>query len=62
MSFYEEFKNTIIDITNDNFDDRSLALFDYQYHTNEIYNSYCSHLKIKKSEVQELKDIPFLPV
>ena len=62
MSFYKEFKNTIIDITNDNFDDRSLALFDYQYHTNEIYNSYCSHLKIKKSEIQELKDIPFLPV
>ena len=62
MSFYKEFKNTIIDITNDNFDDKSLALFDYQYHTNEIYKSYCSHLKIKKSEIQELEDIPFLPI
>ena len=62
MSFYEEFKNTIVDITTDNFNDRSLALFDYQYHTNKIYKSYCSHLKIKKSEIQELKDIPFLPI
>ena len=34
MSFYQDFKNTILDITEDNFSDRSLALFDYQYHTN----------------------------
>ena len=62
MSFYEEFKNTIVDITTDNFNDRSLALFDYQYHTNKIYKSYCSHLKIKKSDIRELQDIPFLPI
>ena len=62
MSFYQDFKNTIIDITNDNFKDRSLELFDYQYHTNEIYRAYCSHLKIKKNEIQELEDIPFLPI
>jgi len=62
MSFYQDFKNTILDITNDNFSDRSLALFDYQYHTNEIYRSYCSHLKIEKSEILQIEDIPFLPI
>tara|TARA_B110000046_G_scaffold179069_1_gene207767 strand:+ start:2326 stop:3294 length:969 start_codon:yes stop_codon:yes gene_type:complete len=62
MSFYQDFKNTILDITNDNFSDRSLALFDYQYHTNETYRSYCSHLKIKKNKIRQLEDIPFLPI
>ncbi len=42
MSFYQDFKNTILDITEDNFSDRSLALFDYQYHTNK--NAvFCKH-------------------
>ena len=62
MGFYQNFKNTILDITNDNFNDRSLSLFDYQYHTNEIYRSYCIHLKIKKNEIQHIEDIPFLPI
>jgi hypothetical protein len=62
MSFYQNFKNSILDITNDNFNDRSLSLFDYQYHTNEIYRSYCTHLKIKKKEIQHIEDIPFLPI
>jgi len=62
MSFYQDFKNTILDITDDNFSDRSLALFDYQYHTNQIYRSYCSHLKIEKSKILQIEDIPFLPI
>ena len=62
MSFYQDFKNTILDITSDNFKDRSLALFDYQYDTNEVYRSYCTHLKIKKKNIRRLEDIPFLPI
>jgi hypothetical protein len=62
MSFYQNFTNDILEINENNFLDKSLELFDYQYHTNDTYRSYFIHLKINKDEIRQLEDIPFLPI
>ena len=40
----------------------AIALFKKQFNNNLVYNQYCKLLKIKSSEVKELKHIPFLPI
>ena len=63
MNFAESFKHRLLHQNNDfNFIDSSLELFNYQYHNNEIYKSYCTHLKIKPQSVNSLDAIPFLPI
>lgn len=43
-------------------DQAALAVFDYQYHNNSLYRSYCDLLHIQPEQVQTLTDIPFLPI
>ena len=62
MNFYESFKQELFNTTDHDFDDQALALFDYQYHTNEVYSAYCKHLKIDFRKVVKITDIPFLPI
>ena len=40
----------------------AIALFNKQFNNNLVYNQYCKLLKIKSTEVKELKHIPFLPI
>lgn len=62
MNFSEDFKKNIFHINENTFKDSSLAVFDYQFHQNQIYHSYCKALHKNPSNVQELHDIPFLPI
>ncbi|NQZ78011.1 MAG: acyl transferase, partial [Ekhidna sp.] len=62
MSFSEDFKSSIFNINAKNFEDSSLAVFDYQYHQCDIYQKYCNFLKRKPSEVKSILEIPFLPI
>lgn len=44
------------------FDDLALNLFKYQYHNNLTYRSYCKFLNTDPGRVNDLKNIPFLPI
>ncbi len=44
------------------FNEHALALFYYQFEENSVYRSYCDLINVNKTEVREVKDIPFLPI
>lgn len=49
-------------INADNFNDIALALFRYQYERNAIYKSFVDALGVAPASVNDLCDIPFLPI
>ncbi len=44
------------------FESAALEAFGYQYTENELYRSYCQHLRRTPTRVRCLQEIPFLPV
>ena len=44
------------------FTQAALSVFRFQYNHNPTYHSYCQLLNVKKEEVKQLEDIPFLPI
>lgn len=52
----------IAGINSHSFRETALALFQYQYHGNEIYRAYADAIHRDPSRVTELHEIPFLPV
>jgi phenylacetate-coenzyme A ligase PaaK-like adenylate-forming protein len=44
------------------FNDKALELFKFQYHNNTLYRDYANRFAASPSSVNELKQIPFLPV
>ncbi|MEO6070231.1 MAG: acyl transferase [Chitinophagaceae bacterium] len=40
----------------------ALAIFNFQYYTNQVYRSYCDLVHTKPSNVSTVNDIPFLPI
>jgi len=55
--------NSIFSINGDaEFKARALAVFRLQYEKNRVYRSYCNHLGVTRHSVQEITDIPFLPI
>lgn len=44
------------------FEKNALTLFAYQYATNAVYRSFCDLMNVSPTDVQTLKDIPFLPI
>lgn len=56
-------KNRIFSISSEeDFLEVSLEVFKYQYSRNAVYREFCNFLKKTPSKVNELKDIPFLPI
>ena len=49
-------------ITNDNFEEKALEIFRYQYNNNTLYRNYCGALQVEMSMVNSLSQIPFLPI
>ncbi len=45
-----------------NFDEIALTIFRYQYYNNEIYNKYCTAIKISPLNVNSITEIPYLPI
>lgn len=62
MSFSDSFKKDIYQIEESNFEAAAIALFDYQWHENILYQSYCQFLGKNPTNVKKLIDIPFLPI
>lgn len=48
------------EINSENFEKKALELFEFQRKANPIYAGYCQ--SIQKNEVDQLADIPFLPI
>ena len=44
------------------FDEIALHLFEYQYQNNSIYKSYCNLLNTDPTKVNNVNEIPFLPI
>lgn len=49
-------------VTETTFDKQALKLFAYQYIHNPVYRSYCDLINIDPSDVNDIKEIPFLPI
>ncbi|WP_436516779.1 acyl transferase [Ekhidna sp. To15] len=62
MIFAEEFKHTLFEINEKNFNDSSLAAFEYQYYSCELYKDYCNNLQRTPKTVKSLLEIPFIPI
>lgn len=54
--------NWLKDANKDNFHQKAISLFSYQYQHNILYRAYCDALHIDINAVKELTDIPFLPI
>ena len=44
------------------FEKIALKVFRFQYENNAVYQNFCHHLKIEKSDIKTLQQIPFLPI
>ncbi|WBL25956.1 LuxE/PaaK family acyltransferase [Zunongwangia sp. HGR-M22] len=56
-------KSKIFDIqSKTDFEKISLEIFEFQYKNNKTYQDFCNHLNKTPGNVQQLEDIPFLPI
>ncbi|RNA61571.1 acyl transferase [Chryseobacterium nematophagum] len=55
-------KNRFNIVDEDDFLEKALQTFQYQYDNIEIYRKFVDYLKINPAEVKELHKIPFLPI
>lgn len=44
------------------FEEKALALFQFQYRHNNVYRQWCSMLKVDAAKIKSVESIPFLPV
>ena len=44
------------------FEKIALKVFRFQYENNSVYRDFCDFLKVEKSSVKSLQQIPFLPI
>ena len=54
--------NTVFNTNFSNFEEEALKIFRFQAKENGIYASFINHLKIDIHSVQQLSEIPFLPI
>ncbi|MBW8049617.1 MAG: acyl transferase [Cytophagales bacterium] len=62
MSFSETFKKKLFEVDNNSFEASAIKLFKYQAKNNKIYNKYISYLGIEKESINNIYEIPFLPI
>lgn len=46
----------------DTFNELAVAVFNFQYHYNQIYQQYCNMLHVNPAAVTHISQIPFLPI
>lgn len=56
------FVSSILERTLENFTERALEVFNFQYQNNNIYRAYCDILKTNPAAINTLEKIPFLPI
>ena len=62
MSFINNFKEQLFNITPSSFEEKALDLFYYQSQNNSIYKEYLKFLKVDANAIKSLIQIPFLPI
>jgi hypothetical protein len=62
MQEANKLKEKVLDCSSEAFQNLAFEIFQYQYHANALYREYTDFLKIKPQQVQELSQIPFLPI
>ena len=62
MSFADSFKKHIFSINEENFESCCLDVYNYQYHSCDVYKQYCNYLGKNPTNINSLTDIPFLPI
>lgn len=56
------FKEQVLSLSPDDFEDLALALFEYQATHNALYAEYLQYLKVRPSQVLTVAEIPCLPI
>lgn len=62
MSYLNQLKNRVLNVTESTFDDLCLDIFQFQASRNPVYREYLSHLRISPASVRAVTEIPFLPI
>ncbi|MCF4100276.1 acyl transferase [Gillisia sp. M10.2A] len=44
------------------FREQALQVFDFQFHNNPVYRKFCDLLKVSPTKINEITEIPFLPI
>jgi hypothetical protein len=52
----------LLDITTENFEQKALEVFSYQYDNCSIYRQFCNGIHVAKNSVHSIVEIPFLPI
>lgn len=56
------FKQKVLQLQSQDFDDLALEIFRFQAQHNLVYNQYLQHLQIQIDNIKTIKQIPFLPI
>ena len=59
---HTDLRDRIFDTDAESFENLAISIFLYQYSNNELYRQYCNALNIRPEMVNNLKNIPFLPI
>lgn len=62
MQSAQFFKDNLFSINAQNFEEHALSLFQWQAENNTVYREYISYLGIQVKDVQQILQIPFLPI
>jgi len=62
MDFKESFKKDLFNISNQNFNEKALLLFNFQAKHNPVYKQYLQLLGKDPDKVSLIEEIPFLPI
>ena len=54
--------DNLLSVTPQNFEEIALAVFNFQYLQNPVYNQFCKALHIEQAKINTLNKIPFLPI
>lgn len=54
--------HNLLSVTPQNFTETALAVFNFQYNQNAVYNQFCNVLHIDPLKINAINKIPFLPI
>lgn len=57
-----QWKDKVLNVTEQGFEKLALELFHFQYENNTVYQQYVNALRVDVETVRSLTDIPFLPI
>ncbi|MFN8354006.1 MAG: hypothetical protein U0Y10_06165 [Spirosomataceae bacterium] len=58
----DRFKEQVLRVTSETYDELALELFRYQASENRVYQAYLKALSVNPAQVHSVQSIPFLPI